>query len=58
MPPFLLKKSPDDKEGNISEEDLMKLIAYVKSLGPGQTPSRVEEALPPARRETKKDEKK
>jgi cytochrome c oxidase subunit 2 len=58
MPPFLLKKSPDDKEGMLSEEDVMKLIAFIKSLGRGETPPRVEEAPAPARRETKKDEKK
>jgi cytochrome c oxidase subunit 2 len=58
MPPFLLKKSADDKEGTLTEEDLMKLIAFIKSLGHGETPPRVEEALSPARRETKKEEKK
>jgi cytochrome c oxidase subunit 2 len=57
MPPFLLKKSPDDKEGQLTTEELNQLIAFIKSLGKGETPPRVEEALPPAR-ETKKDEKK
>jgi cytochrome c oxidase subunit II len=57
MPPFLLKKSPDDKEGSLTEEDLMKLIAYIKSLRRGDTPPRVEESIPPTR-ETKKEEKK
>lgn len=59
MPPFLLKKSPEDKEGHLTEEDLMKLVVYLKSLGRGETPPRVEEAIPPERKvETKKDEKK
>ena len=35
-------------EGQVNEEDLIKLIAYIKSLGPGQTPQRNEEANPPA----------
>ncbi|HEX4413086.1 MAG TPA: cytochrome c oxidase subunit II [Lacipirellulaceae bacterium] len=34
-------------EGQVSEEDLIKLIAYIKSLGPGQTPQRNEESVPP-----------
>jgi cytochrome c oxidase subunit 2 len=58
MPPFLLKKSPDDKEGQLTTEELNQLIEFIKSLRRGETPPRVEEALPPARRETKKDEKK
>ncbi|MGH9678090.1 MAG: c-type cytochrome, partial [Candidatus Acidiferrum sp.] len=45
MPPFQLK----DKQGNgqITEEDLMKLVAFIKSLRKGETPMRVEEAQPP-----------
>jgi cytochrome c oxidase subunit 2 len=58
MPPFLLKKSPEDKEGQLTNEELNKLIAYIKSLGRGQTPPRIEESAPPERRETKKEEKK
>jgi cytochrome c oxidase subunit 2 len=54
MPPFLLKKSPEDKEGHLTEDELMKLIAFIKSLGPGQTPPRVEESIPPARKDSKK----
>jgi cytochrome c oxidase subunit 2 len=55
MPPFVLKKSADDKEGNLTEEDLLRLIVFIKSLGRGETPPRVEEAIPPARKvETKK----
>jgi len=34
-------------EGQVDEEDLIKLIEYVKSLRPGQTPVRTEEAAPP-----------
>jgi cytochrome c oxidase subunit 2 len=35
-------------EGQVSEEDLIKLIAFVKALGPGQTPVRNEAAPQPA----------
>jgi cytochrome c oxidase subunit II len=47
MPPFPLL----DKDGNgqVSEEDLVKLIAFIKSLRRGDTPSRVEDATPPER---------
>jgi cytochrome c oxidase subunit 2 len=47
MPPFPLR----DKEGNgqVSEDDLVKLIAFIKSLRKGDTPSRVEDATPPER---------
>ena len=58
MPPFLIKKSPEDKEGHLTEEEMMKLIAFIKSLGQGQTPPRVEESIPPARKDTQKEEKK
>jgi cytochrome c oxidase subunit 2 len=34
-------------EGQVNEDDLIKLIAYIKSLGPGQTPQRNEESPPP-----------
>jgi cytochrome c oxidase subunit II len=34
-------------EDQVDEEDLLKLIAFIKSLGPGQTPIRTEEAQPP-----------
>jgi cytochrome c oxidase subunit 2 len=34
-------------EGEVSEEDLIKLIAFIKSLGPGETPQRNEESVPP-----------
>jgi cytochrome c oxidase subunit 2 len=47
MPPFPLK----DKEGNgqVTEEDLVKLVAFIKSLRKGDTPPRVEDAPPPER---------
>jgi cytochrome c oxidase subunit II len=35
-------------EGQVSQDDLIKLVAYIKSLRPGDTPPRVEESLPPA----------
>jgi cytochrome c oxidase subunit 2 len=35
-------------EGQVNEVDLIKLIAYIKSLGPGQTPHRNEDSNPPA----------
>src|SRR5262249_12731125 len=34
-------------QGQVDEEDLIKLIAYIKSLRPGQTPIRTEDAAPP-----------
>jgi cytochrome c oxidase subunit II len=34
-------------QGQVNEEDLIKLIAFIKSLGPGQTPVRTEEAQQP-----------
>jgi cytochrome c oxidase subunit 2 len=40
MPPY------DEKQ--VSEEDVVKLIAYLRSLRPGETPPRVEDAVPPA----------
>lgn len=54
MPPFILKKSPDDKEGHLTEEELMQLIEYIKSLERGQTPPRVEESIPPEKKVEKK----
>jgi cytochrome c oxidase subunit 2 len=52
MPPY---------EGEVSEENLIQLIAFLRQLGPGQTPPRVEEANPPARdaaQDERKDSKK
>ncbi|HEY2828205.1 MAG TPA: cytochrome c oxidase subunit II [Pirellulales bacterium] len=34
-------------QSQVDEEDLIKLIAFIKSLGTGQTPIRTEEAQPP-----------
>ena len=34
-------------EGQVSEDELIELLAYIKSLGPGQTPQRNEQATPP-----------
>ncbi len=50
MPPFVLKRSADDTEGNLTEEELMQVIAYIKSLRPGETPPRVEESIPPEKK--------
>jgi cytochrome c oxidase subunit 2 len=47
MPTFILKKTPDDPNGHLTEEELMQLIAFLKALQPGQTPPRVEESPPP-----------
>jgi cytochrome c oxidase subunit 2 len=43
-----------DKDGNgqVSEDDLVKLVAFIKSLKKGDTPARVEEATPPERETT------
>ena len=35
-------------EGLVDEEEMLQLLAFIKSLGPGQTPPRTEEAEPPA----------
>jgi len=34
-------------QGQLSEEELVKLIAYIKALGPGQTPPRIDSAKQP-----------
>jgi cytochrome c oxidase subunit 2 len=47
MPPFPLKHK--DGNGQVSEDDLVKLIAFIKSLRKGDTPSRVEDATTPDR---------
>ena len=50
MPTFaelFYDKEKDKKEGP-NEEEVLKLIAFIKSLQPGQTPTRVEESAPPA----------
>ena len=38
-------------EGLISPEDLNALIAYIRTLGPGETPQRVEQYPPPVRKQ-------
>jgi cytochrome c oxidase subunit 2 len=35
-------------DGQVTEEELIKLIEFIKSLKPGGTPLRIEEAPPPA----------
>lgn len=42
-------------EGQVTEEEILQLIAFIRSLGTGATPSRLEESSPPA---VKPDEKK
>jgi cytochrome c oxidase subunit 2 len=34
-------------QGQVSEEDVIKLIAFIKELKPGQTPPRIDKAAPP-----------
>lgn len=34
-------------QGQITEEELLKLIAFIKALRPGQTPKRIDQSLPP-----------
>jgi cytochrome c oxidase subunit II len=34
-------------QGQLSEEELIELIAFIKGLGPGQTPKRVDTAPQP-----------
>jgi cytochrome c oxidase subunit 2 len=34
-------------QGQINEDDLIKLIEFIKALGPGETPPRVDSAPPP-----------
>jgi cytochrome c oxidase subunit 2 len=34
-------------QGQVSEDDLIRLLAFLKALGPGQTPPRVEQSAPP-----------
>ncbi|HEV3202823.1 MAG TPA: cytochrome c oxidase subunit II [Gemmataceae bacterium] len=41
MPPF---------QGQINEDEIIALIAFIKALAPGQTPPRIERAAPPADR--------
>ncbi len=41
-------------EGQVTEEQLVQVIAYLKALQPGQTPPRTEETEPPPQRRTPK----
>ncbi len=34
-------------QGQVSEEEILQLVAFIRSLGPGDTPSRVEKTEPP-----------
>jgi cytochrome c oxidase subunit II len=49
MPAFPVVSSEADAQENkgVTEEDLISLIAYIRSLQPGQTPRRIEVAPPP-----------
>ncbi len=44
-------------KGQVSEDELLRLIAFIKALGPGQTPTRVEESAPPAKTTSPETEK-
>jgi cytochrome c oxidase subunit 2 len=48
----------DPREGLTQEEALIRLIAYIKTLGPGQTPKRTETFPPPVGAPTKPEERK
>ena len=39
---------PPHDETQVSEEDVLKVIAFIKALKPGGTPPRVEDSAPPA----------
>src|SRR5205823_12079068 len=44
-------------EGLVDEEEMQRLLTFLKTLGPGQTPPRTEEAQPPAVRVLPKEQK-
>jgi cytochrome c oxidase subunit II len=44
--------------GQLGEEEVIALVAYIKSLEPGATPSRVEDFPPPVRTESQDEETK
>jgi cytochrome c oxidase subunit 2 len=44
-------------KGQVSEDDLIRLIAFIKALKSGETPSRVEESTPPAVSEKEVEER-
>jgi len=50
MPPFT--------EDMVDEEEMIQLIAFLRSLGPGETPPRVEQAAPPTQPQAAPVEKK
>jgi cytochrome c oxidase subunit 2 len=56
MPSF--KAEFTRKDGTLDEQQLVALIAYVKSLKEGDLPTRVERSTPPEAKEEKKDQKK
>jgi cytochrome c oxidase subunit 2 len=37
-------------KGQVNEEQMVQLLAFLKALGPGQTPPRTEDGAPPAAR--------
>jgi cytochrome c oxidase subunit 2 len=45
-------------KGQVSEDDLIRLVAFLKALQPGGTPPRVEDATPPEAKEAEKEKKK
>jgi cytochrome c oxidase subunit II len=42
MPSFAPQRTP------MTEEEILKLVAFIKALEPGQTPTRIDQAQPPA----------
>jgi len=34
-------------KGQVTEEEIVQLLAFIRSLGPGDTPPRVEKTAPP-----------
>jgi cytochrome c oxidase subunit 2 len=40
-------------QGQISEEDILKLLTFIRTLKPGQTPPRIDDAPPPSVQEDK-----
>jgi hypothetical protein len=42
----------------VDEEEMIQLIAFLRSLGTGETPPRVEQAAPPAQPQAGSGEKK
>jgi hypothetical protein len=44
-------------KGQVSEDDLIRLVEFIKSLKARETPPRVEESTPPALKEPPEKEK-